>query len=396
VSFKRILAIEGYCAATPVPKALYVPSQRKTFFAWHTINKKILVGMYNHATETFANLVEVDDLDFLGALDAHYAPAINILPNGKLLCMYGCHNTSPYYKISDSAYDITSWGSRLTISRTHTYPQLIAYPTVDNPTKLILFIRHYISSTQNTWERYETINGTSWGSPLEIVNFGGGISPYMLFYQRDDKLFLSGFKYTHATSQYEDYYFGYSLGEGDGTSGDEWRDDAGGIKALPLDATEIFAVTSSHRIAEPYALIDENNKLIMLGMWWDAKPPTTGKFRIARYSANLGQAGSWTLEYIEDNGGTDYLTKGHCNNLFIDQTLGRPAFWSYDGESVFDSGYTGKFVRQVGGTKKFDKVYEDNGRLRGGRFKVLLVEQNENYEQPIEVFFPEEGHPASE
>jgi len=170
------MAVDGWTASTCFPAALYIPSQRKTFFAYHTDNKKIKVCMYDHATETYANIVEVDDLDFLGALDAHYAPAISVLPNGKLIVMYGCHNSSPYYKISTNAYDITAWGSRLSISRAHTYPQFIAYPNVDNPTKLILFIRHIVGGG-NTWERYETTDGSSWGSPNRNSEFRGWHKP---------------------------------------------------------------------------------------------------------------------------------------------------------------------------------------------------------------------------
>jgi len=387
--YKYIMAVDGWTASTGFPAAIYIPDQRKTFFAWHTDNKKIKVCMYDHAAETYANIVEVDDLSDLGALDAHHLPAISVLPNDKLLIVYGCHNSNPIYKISTNAHDITAWGSRLAISRAHTYPQLIAYPNPSTPTKLVLFLRHFISGTQSSWERYETVDGSSWGSPTEIINFGDGESPYMVFVQRSSKILASGFSYNHAGALYDDYYFAYSEDDGD-----TWKKVNGTGITLPIDATEMFAITASTVCAEPFPTIDENGKPVMMGTWWDDhSSPTTGKFRIAWYSVTLGSSGSWSLDYIEDNGGTDYLTNGLAMCFFLDPTYNRPAFWSYNGESVFNSGYTGKFVRQAGGTKKFDKIYEDNGRLRGGRFRPFPVEQNENFEDPIEVFFTEEGNP---
>jgi len=376
------------------PAALYIPTQRKTFFTWLRYDTmQILTCIYDHALGNFSTIVEVDDISDIGT-DEHYSPAISVLPNGKLICMYGCHNSNPKYKLSQTAYTLDWEVDRRQITRAHTYPQFIAYPNVDSPTKLILFIRHIVGGLGNTWEKYTTTDGITFSGLTEIVRFpleGDDVqsSPYCFFQQRQGKICMTAMRYHTDNVTYkswENWHFGYS--EDDGTT---WKKLNGTSLSVPINHNDCLVVTVGTHTSSPWACIDENNKLVLCFSWWNSgvfgEMYTTGRFYLAQYSAGIGQSGSWTQGYVTNPSAVEYISKG--NTLLLkDPITGRPCIWCQDGtQAQFPQGYLGKYLRQAGETFKFEKIYEETEVLLPTAVMPQPVEQNEVTEDPIEMIF---------
>ncbi|HPB18032.1 MAG TPA: DUF2341 domain-containing protein, partial [Clostridia bacterium] len=100
------------------PMAIYIPSERKTFFVFGSADQYAEIGYFDHISKKFSEPVEVG---FIGK-DAHKNPSIFIDEQGYIYVFYGSHGSTMYTKRSVYPYNIYSWENRATIEG-HTYPQ---------------------------------------------------------------------------------------------------------------------------------------------------------------------------------------------------------------------------------------------------------------------------------
>ena len=101
------------------PRAVY--ANGKTFFGTVNSNGDIVIYSYDHSSKVLNSYILHSALQ----VDDHVAPAILILPDGRLMVFYTKHNGNYlYYRVSKNPYDISSWDAEQSISM----PEQITYP----------------------------------------------------------------------------------------------------------------------------------------------------------------------------------------------------------------------------------------------------------------------------
>lgn len=126
----------------------------------------------NHSTGDLTTTTLASDV----STDDHVNPAVYQRDDGHIICFWTGHNgDTMYYRISDSADDISSFGSTQTISQTSvTYPQPVQLSSLtDNPLRL-----HYReragTGDGHMYYRESTDGGVTWGSQQRLVEAPSG------------------------------------------------------------------------------------------------------------------------------------------------------------------------------------------------------------------------------
>ena len=336
------------------PKAMYYAgTYRKTYFTFLNSTpspETYQIRAFNHDTESWGSTYTLGTLS--GAFDTHKTPAIGVLPNGKLIVFYGAHSTTPlYYRISTNAEDESTWQSEQNFAALGlgwTYPQPQSFSD-----KLVLFARDSVSATQTRWLMQTTTDGSSWTGWTEIINFGTGYAPYFIFNKVGSKILVSGEKYTYATGYNENLYFAYSDDEGS-----TWKEESGSAVTLPIDEDQLIATISGQYVSiYTFPLLDEFGKPVVFRIY---RSGSTVNIGVATYSAPIGYGGSWSIDYAENDAGTDLVVN--------DYTWTYPTL--YNGKitfiSVLDSQNKTSIFKQIDGyDRRFRQIYLDSTALVG-------------------------------
>jgi hypothetical protein len=150
------------------PMAIYIPSERKTFFVFGSADQYAEIGYFDHISKKFSEPVEVG---FIGK-DAHKNPSIFIDEQGYIYVFYGSHGSTMYTKRSVYPYNIYSWENRATIEG-HTYPQSWQLKSGE-------IIHFYRGGDSKGFYRISTDGAVTWGDPVRWVDFGGTTWTYAM------------------------------------------------------------------------------------------------------------------------------------------------------------------------------------------------------------------------
>ena len=93
-------------------------------------------------------------------IDDHNNTGVHILPDGKILALYGQHNDTSgmRYRISTNPYDISAWSAEVVLSVT---------------TPISYFNPHYLSATGKTYVHYRSGAGGVGTNPMNVRAFDG-------------------------------------------------------------------------------------------------------------------------------------------------------------------------------------------------------------------------------
>ena len=300
---------------TNYPKALYyVGTYKKTYVVWvdtTPVTWEVKIRAFNHETKSWGTTYTIATI----TSDAHKGPTIGVLPNGKLIVFYGSHSTTPqYYKISTNAEDESAWGAEQNfaiINLGWTYPQPCSFSD-----KLVLFCRDGVSSTQTRCMKNTTTDGSTWTGWVEVLNWGDGYAPYMVFRKLGSNILMSGHKHTYTTAYNENLYFAYSSDEGV-----TWKKADG--TTITLTEANTLIETLAHRMGYTFSLLDKDGKPVVTAYYtYNGGQP---KLYLSQYSAALGSSGTWSTAFVTNSSGVDYETKwGHTYPYLEDDVI---KFW---------------------------------------------------------------------
>jgi hypothetical protein len=166
---------------------------------------------------------------------------------------------------------------------------------------------------------------------------------------------MTASNYTAANQNRVDVYFGYSDDEGS-----TWR-YANGTALDDLFGNETGKIaTQGTNTSSSDAILDENDKPIVMVGYCDGCSSGNTFAQIAQYDAAIGTSGSWTLTNVTQNS-MEVITSDRANdlgNLFLDTDNGRPTFYVPTLEN--SNWYMRRYNRQSGQTTIFDVKYEDD------------------------------------
>jgi len=322
---------------TNYPKALYyVGTYKKTYVCWvdtTPVTWEVKIRAFNHETKSWGTTYTIVTI----TSDAHKGPTIGVLPNGKLIVFYGAHSTTPlYYKISTNAEDESAWGSAQNhpiINMGWTYPQPCSFSA-----KLVLFCRDSVNATQTRWMKNTTTDGSTWTGWVEVLNWGNGYAPYMVFRKLGSNILMSGHNYTYATTYSENLYFAYSPDEGV-----TWKKADGTTITLTEALTKI--ATIDYHNSWTFSLLDKDGKPVVISCYEHVAG--VRKLYLSQYSAALGSSGTWSTAFVTNSSGVDYEFEGGHTYPYLEDDIIQ--FWR---GNIADSMVT-RFERIDGETHKF-------------------------------------------
>lgn len=260
------------------PMAIYVSSQNKTYFVYGSINESAEISYYDHSAETFCNPITIGSI---ADGNAHRNPSLLIDESGYIYIFYGSHTGTCYCKRSSSAYDISSWDTKASISDGHTFPQAWQLKSGE----IIHLYRAIVGASRKEYYRISTDGVTSWGSATNLVDFGINNWIYLVSiagtgsYTR--KLHTAWTIYNTSTSKREDIF--YAKTEDGGTT---WKEADGTSYTLPitsLTAEKVFESGTDECYMKDIQLDSSGNVYILF---------------------STGSANSWTVKIAKYSGGT--------------------------------------------------------------------------------------------
>lgn len=137
------------------PRAVYYNGS--TYIGWVDSVGTVGITKYRH----FNGAVEEFNLSSVGFnQNDHANAAVHILPNGKIMAIYGEHNDASgmRYRISTNPEDISAWSSEVILAVSTPY-------TYSNP--------HYLSQTGKTYCHYRSGQGGAGTNPMNVRAFDG-------------------------------------------------------------------------------------------------------------------------------------------------------------------------------------------------------------------------------
>jgi len=302
----------GFIVPENHPPGIYFKgTYEKTYFVWQIrtadgLYYRYYIKAWNHVTKTMSSTYLVDEFAY-DMPDGHFAPAIGVLPNKKLIVFYHCHSNDPmYYKISTNAEDESSWGSRLNIPRRNwgwTYPNVLSYSD-----KVIIFARDSIGTNHIAWLMNTSVDGITWTGWVLINEWWTGDLPpnnhnaYFIFRKQGDFLLAAATRcyYEAPNYVYDNMYFAYS-----DDRGVTWKKADGTTINLPLTEADTLIAVAAHRTHQAYPILDADDRPCVTAANDLLNPVGPWKLRIARYWGAIGHSGEWTLDFVEDENGTD-------------------------------------------------------------------------------------------
>ena len=364
------------------PTAIYIPQVDTTFFVYMTNvsnTYKFYAKQFNHTTENMSDEVYIDDSV---STDRHHAPSIGYLPNGSLIIFYDTHSYTPgyiSYRVSQNAWDITTWNSEQHEIGDFTYPQLVSFDD-----KLVLFVRESQADMVSCiWYRYDFNNTHFWQNKTQISYWSGsGVAEsfYVMTNRVGDNIYLSMTFYneTASPSVHINLYFGYS--EDKGVS---WKKADGTSLSLPLgENAKILDLPHKTYSSFPFTNY-EGNPLITFtkgvgvygGEWqqlilarWDGS-----SWAANNITNQHSQILNFSLVFPEDQS----EWRGLTTYPILDQVFHRPAFWA---PSVGDEKLS-RYIQSEGDPFTFIQILETEIDCQGGY--ILCVQ---NHKPPYEAF----------
>lgn len=144
-------------------------------------------------------------------VDDHSAPAVTVMPDGRVLCAFSGHSETNYVSvyISSRPENVSDFGNeiRLTASldtEMASYAQVIYLGG-----KYHLFWRTMVAGTQNIWKWYyrASSDGETWGAPVALID--AGTTQYYLRAAVYDDQHIKLFMQSNATLNDSDIRLGY-------------------------------------------------------------------------------------------------------------------------------------------------------------------------------------------
>jgi BNR repeat-containing family member len=100
--------------------ALYDAVSNKTFFAYLGRDRDLMAGAYDHSAQQFDVPVFVASYSTFPE-DDHGVPSMDMLPDGRLVVIYGSHDNNPKLAVSNAGRNITAWTVRTVTEIVGTY-----------------------------------------------------------------------------------------------------------------------------------------------------------------------------------------------------------------------------------------------------------------------------------
>jgi len=353
--------------------AIYVCYMNSSFEPWH---------YYVKAFDTNTRIwTEPYDLGEAPASDGHWSPAINVMPDGRLMFTYAYY-TKIKYRISTYNAStetnltklISNWGSlQESFDTQASYTRLVVFTD-----KMLVFYRKGVTIEGNITFAVWDNNQEQWENETILAYFNKSetSSGYFTFTYFNNTVMIGFIK--HNTTGNFNVYFVYS-----DDKGVTWKNDTGNVKTLPIEADEdlkIHSETNVWRIRSTF--IDENNKVTL---WYSSRkdasvtsPFIYGKLKVCVYSKGLGENGTWNTYECTDIDGN--VIKGM--HVYFNKFYQRPALITNDNISKKVIIY----VRVPNKTKIFRKVWSESSAnictstsgiiVNGYRFEMIYKEDD--------------------
>lgn len=152
------------------PEAVYDPAMNKTFIAYQGYALDPYVVSYDHTSSTWTTPVAAGDNPLTS--DAHGGPSISIDKAGYIHVFYGSHANEIFHSRSTNPSSAAAFTALPSVGSggvaiKGTYPQ----PLVSSDGTMTLYYRVTDGSLTSPWKGVtSTDNGTTWGSPVTVID----------------------------------------------------------------------------------------------------------------------------------------------------------------------------------------------------------------------------------
>ena len=331
--------------------------------------------------------------------DGHWSPAISVLPDGRLIILYGYYS-SIYYRISTYNAStetnltklISDWGDIQEFTAP-TAPYCYPHPLRWN-NDFIVTLRLGTSTSGNwTYMRWN-VTSQAFNALITLLTFKP-LTLYAGFSVSGNNILCSFNRYNATSEADENLYFIYSPDKGY-----TWKNITGSTLSLPIVGDNALIMASPFRtrsddMTPPF--IDENGKVVVACWRLATIYPQTVLgdlwMKICQYSGGLGEAGTWDFDNVTDLNGTQIWGRGA---IYMNLYYGRPCIFTSDS---YGNKKVSAYIRYPSETHMFKLVWEDDEEyvtgsplyiVSGYRYEVFCLEMSYNL-----LGFPENGVTAA-